>query len=187
MKRSSLFSLLVIVLLALLLTGCSTRPDDQIAQAENAMKQAQEQHAEHFATEDCNAAKQAWDQAQSKIEKESYGEATTLLLKASTRFRKARDIAQGKKEDAIREIQGIHSAAESRLKDLTGAVASGKMKVPAAKKKTYEESVKDFEQKIAQVKTKLDGGEFGEAKFLAQTTLRQIWETQKELEGKAGK
>ncbi len=187
MKRSCHISLLLGAVFVLLFTGCSARPDEQIAQAELALKQAEEQHAEHFATEDWNAAKQAWDQAQTALEQQKYGEATTLLLKASTRFRKARDIAQGRKEDAIREIQGIHSAAEKRLKDLQEAVDSGKIRVAASKRKTYEESVKDFEAKLTQVTTKLEGGEFGESKFLAQTTLRQIWETQKELEGKAGR
>jgi hypothetical protein len=61
-----------------------------------------------------------------------------------------------------------------------------KGELPAAQKKTFEDSCKEIDQKLSQVKTKLDGGEYQDAKFLAQTTLRQVWETQKELEGALG-
>jgi hypothetical protein len=184
MKRSFILFLFLTLTLMFLFAGCSTRPDDQIARAEDAMKKAQEQHAEFFAPEDWNAAKQAWDQAQAKLEKKSYGDATTLLLKAQTRFRKAAEIATGKREDAVREIEGLHKTAELRCKALREALEKGKL--PAAKKQTFEESCKDIDQKLSQVKTKLDGGEYQDAKFLAQTTLRQVWETQKELEGALG-
>jgi hypothetical protein len=184
MKRSFILSLFLTLTLMFLFAGCSTRPDDQIARADEAMKKAQEQHAEYFAPEDWNAAKQAWDQAQAKLEKKSYGEANTLLLKAQTRFRKSADIATGKRQDAIREIEGFQKTAELRCKALREA--TDKSKLAPAKKKTFEETCKDIEQKLSQVKTKLDGGEYQDAKFLAQTTLRQVWETQKELEGALG-
>jgi len=184
MKRPFIISLFLTLTLMFLFAGCSSRPDDQIARAEDAMKKAQEQHAEYFAPEDWSAAKQAWDQAQAKLEKKSYGEANTLLLKAQTRFRKAGDIATGKRQDAIREIEGLQKTAELRCKVLKEAMEKGKL--PAAKKKTFEENCKDIEQKLSQIKTKLDGGEYQESKYLAQTTLRQVWEAQKELEGALG-
>jgi hypothetical protein len=94
---------------------------------EEAMKKAQDQHAEYFAPEDWSAAKQAWDQAQAKLESKSYGDATTLLLKAQTRFRKATDISTGKRQDAIREIEGLHKTAELRCKALKEAMEKGKL------------------------------------------------------------
>jgi hypothetical protein len=184
MKRSFIIPLLLTLALMFLFAGCSTRPDDQIARAEDAMKKAQEEHADFFAPEDWNAAKQAWDQAQEKLQKKSYGEATTLLLKAQMRFRKAAEIAGGKRQDAIREIEGLQKTAELRCKALKEAMEKGKLS--AAKRKTFEENCQDIDQKLSQVKTRLDGGEYQEAKYLAQTTLRQVWEAQKELESSLG-
>jgi hypothetical protein len=186
MRRSCLLSLLLAVALTLLSAGCSTRPDEQIAQAEEGLKAAQEQHAEFFAPEDFSAARQAWDEANSKLKQEKYGDATLLLIKAHTRFHKAAEIAKGKKEDTTRQIKGIHEAATKRLQTLKDAMEKDKARISAAKKKTFEETTKDIEQKLSQVTTKLEGGEFQEAKFLADTALRTVWETQKELEATLG-
>ena len=186
MRRSCLLSLLLAVALTLLFSGCSTRPDEQIARAEEALKKAQEQHAEFFAPEDFSAARQAWDEANSKLKQEKYGDATLLLLKASTRFNKAADIAKGKKEDTVRQIKGIHEAAGKRFQTLKDAVEKDKARISAAKKKSFDEAGKDIEQKLSQVLTKLEGGEYQEAKFLADTAFRQVWETQKELEAALG-
>jgi hypothetical protein len=184
MKRSFIIPLLPMLTLMFLFAGCSTRPDDQIARTEDAMKKAQEEHADYFAPEDWSAAKEAWDQAQQKLQKKSYGEATTLLLKAQTRFRKAADIAGSKRQAAIREIEGFQETAEKRCKVLKEALEKGKLS--AAKRKAFEENCKEIDQKLSQVKTRLDGGEYQEAKYLAQTTLRQVWEAQKELESSLG-
>ncbi len=187
MKCSRLFFLSTLPSLALLIVGCSARPVDQIQRAERARGQAQAEHAEEFAPEDWKAGDDAWRSANAKIEQTKYGEATTLLLKAQTRFEKARDIAKGKREDTIKEIKNNRTTAELRCKTLKADLEKVGKKLPAAKRQEFEDACKSAEEKIAKVQIQLDGGQYSDAKMTVGTTLREIWEAQKELEKATGK
>ncbi len=188
MKCSRLFFLLFIVLsLAFLIVGCSTKPVDQIQKAEKAMEQAKTEHAEEFAPEDWKAGDDALRGAQSRIDQGKYGEATTLLLKAKMRFEKARDIAKGKREDAIKEIKNTQKTAELRCKTLKDDLEKAGKKLPAAKRKDFEDACKAADEKIAKVNIQLENGQYNDAKYLAGTTLREIWEAQKEFDKALGR
>ncbi len=187
MKCSRLFFLLIVLALALFIVGCSTKPVDQIQSAEKAMAQAKAEHAEEFAPEDWKAGEDAWRTANARVDAGKYGEATTLLLKAQTRFQKARDIAKGKREDTIKEIKNNKTTAELRCKALKADLEKAGKKLPAAKRQEFEDACKAAEEKIAKVQVQLDGGQYSDAKMTVGTTLREIWEAQKELEKATGK
>ena len=187
MKCSRLFFLFLVLSLALLIFGCSSKPVEQIAKAEKSMELAKAEHAEEFAPEDWKAAEDAWRSAQARVSNQQYGEATTLLLKASTRFDKARTIAKGKREEAIKEIKNTQKTAEMRCKALKDDLEKNGKKLPAATRKEMEEACKSAEEKIAKVNTQLENGQYGDAKLLAGTTLREVWEAQKDLEKALGK
>jgi len=187
MKCSRLFFLATLLSLALLFVACSAKPVDQIQRAEKARVAAQAEKAEEFAPEDWKAGDDAWRSANTKIEQEKYGEATTLLLKAQTRFEKARDIAKGKREDTIKEITNNRTTAELRCKTLKSELEKAAKKLPAAKRKEFEEACKNAEEKIAKVQAQLDSHQYSDAKMTAGTALREIWEVQKELEKATGK
>jgi len=186
MKFSRLIYLLLILSLAFVVVACSGRPVEYIERAEKAMQQAKEEHAEEFAPEDWKAGDDAWRSAQSFLEKEKWGEASTALLRAKSRFEKARDIAQGKRAAAIQEIEGTKKTAEMRLKALKDALTAGGSKLAAAKRTEFEEACKAAEEKVAKVALQLQNGQYNDAKFLAGSTLREVWEAQKELEGLTG-
>jgi hypothetical protein len=185
MKFSSLLFILIL-LLTFSMIGCSAKPTDLIDQTEKTMQQAKAEYAEQFAPEDWRAAEQAYGEAQARLEKEKWGEASTLLLKAKTRYAKARDLAKGKREAAILEIKNIQKTAELRCKTLREEIDANAKKLTAPRKKGLEEICKEIDEKIAKVTTQLDNGQYSDAKFLAQTTMRQVWEAQKELEGYVG-
>jgi hypothetical protein len=174
------------LLLTLILYGCSARPVEQIEQTEKTMEQAKAEFAEQFAPEDWRAAEEAWKEADAALQKESYGPATTLLLKAKTRYAKARDLAKNKRADAIREIKNFQKTAEIRFGELKTAIDANAKKLTPARRKTLDDTCKEIEEKIARVTTQLENGQYSEAKYLAQTTMRQVWETQQELEGYVG-
>ena len=187
MKCSRLIYLLIAVTLAFVVFACSGKPVEQIQMTEKVMQQAKDEHAEDFAPEDWKAADTAWRDAQDRISKEKWGEATTLLLKAKTRFEKARDLAKGKRALAIKEIENNKSVAETRCKALKDSLTANGKKLPAAKRKELEEACKTAEEKIAKVGTQLQNGQYNDAKYLAGSTLREVWEAQKELDGLIGK
>ncbi len=187
MKCSRLIYLLIAVTLAFVVFACSGKPVEQIQMTEKAMQQAKDEHAEDFASEEWKAGEAAWTDAQARIDKEKWGEATTLLLKAKTRFEKARDVAKGRRAAAIQEIEGTKMTAEKRCKALKETLDASGKKLSAAKRKEFEEACKTAEEKIAKVGTQLQNGQYNDAKFLAGSTLREVWEAQKELDGLIGK
>jgi hypothetical protein len=187
MKHSRLFYLLLTLSLALLVFGCTSRPVESIQKAEKAMQQAKAEHAEEFAPEDWKAGDEAWRSAQARIEKEKWAESEPLLLKAKMRFEKARDIAKGKREEAIKEIKNTQKTAEMRCKALKDDLEKGGKKLSPAKRKEFEEACKTADEKIAKVNSQLENDKYNDAKYLAGSTLREVWEAQKELDKALGK
>lgn len=182
------YSYLVLISLSLLLfvtfSGCSSKPVEQIELAQKAMDEAKEQHAEEFAQADWKNAQQAWEDAQTLIAKQKYADAGTLLLRAKSRFEKARDIARSKREDLRREIDGMQKTIETRYGSLKTAMAAAKL--PPTIKKSLDESCGSIDKAIEKLRTELGQGEYSQAKYTAQTTMRQVYEAEKEIE-KAGK
>ena len=185
MKNSYRFALLFFVFVTLIAYGCSARPTEQIAQTEKAMLQAQAEHADMFSPEDWIAAEKAWKDAQSKLDQQKYGDATLLLLKAKTRYEKARDLAKGKRANAIKEINDLQKTIDLRCKGLKTSMDS-KGKLTAKQRQSLEEVCKSVEEKLVKIKAQLDQAQYPEAKYLAQTTLHEVYEGEKELDGYLG-
>ena len=113
MRQVSGSALLTVLFVVTSGSACSSRPDEQIKVAEKAMEQAKEQRAEEFAQSDWANAQQVWEQAQSQLKNERYGEAGTLLLRAKSRFEKARDIAKAKRDAVLKEAQELQKAVDN--------------------------------------------------------------------------
>ncbi len=180
--RLVLFSLSLSLTLAL--AGCSSKPTEQLELAQKAMDQAKEQHAEEFAPADWKNAQQAWEDAQSLIAKQKYADAGSLLLRAKSRFEKARDIAKSKRDDLRREIDGMQKTIDTRYGSLKTGLSAAKL--PPSVKKSLDESCGNIDRAIQKLHTELEQGEYSQAKYTAQTTMRQVYEAEKEVE-RAGK
>jgi predicted HNH restriction endonuclease len=187
MKFSRLINICLVLSLSFFVFACSGKPVDYIDKTEKAMQQAKDEHADDFATEEWKSAEESMNAAQSLLDKEKWGEATTALLRAKARFEKARDIAKGRRAAAIQEIEGTQKTAEMRCKTLKEALDANSKKLSAAKRKEFEDACKSAEEKLAKVSTQLESGQYGDAKLLAGSTLREVWEAQKELDGLVGK
>jgi hypothetical protein len=176
----------LILSLAFLVWGCGSKPVEMIGKTEKAMQEAKEAHADFFAPDDWKAAEQAWDQASKLLDQQKWSEANTALLRASSRYIKARDLSKDKKEAFIKEVQGLQKTAEIRYKDLKDKIAAAGRKLSAANRKIIEETCSEIDASLAKIGTQLDSGQFNDAKFVAQSTQRKIWETGQELAGWTG-
>ncbi len=185
MKHPRLLAIALLVLSSLLYHGCSSPPTEQIQAAEKSMQQAREFHAEEFAPSDWKNAQQAWNDAQGLIAKQKYGDATPLLIRAKSRFDKARDIARAKREDLRREIEGKRKTIDTRYGSLRSTMAGENLS--AATRKSLIESCKEIDIGIDKLKTALDQGDYTVANNTAMTTLRQVYEAEKEVEKAASK
>ncbi len=180
MRRSHVFLLLLIVAsIALFLYSCSSKPTAQMQRAEAARQEAVDEHADQFAPDDWSAAEKAWQDASEQINAGSYGQAGTLLLKAQTRYQKARDIAKGKREVAINQIKRQQQDATARLELLKNNPAVKKLST--ARKKAFDERVKEIEDNIAKVSEQLNNAQYSEANLLAGKAFRDVYEAEQEF------
>jgi hypothetical protein len=176
LKNIRLFA--VILLIPFLFYGCASKPVEMIDKTEKAMEEAKAAHADFFAPEDWKAAEAASAQAQGLLEQEKWSDANTALLKAMSRYAKAEEISKDKKEAFLREVQGIQSSAEKRLKDLKDKAASAKF--PAAKQKELDEECKAIDENFQKVSKQLADGLYSDAKLNAGQTARRIWDVTQE-------
>ncbi len=186
MKQIPGLALLTVLLLVASGSACSSRPDEQMKLAEKAMEQAKEQRAEEFAQSDWANAQRVWEQAQSQLKNERYGEAGTLLLRAKSRFEKARDIAKAKRDAVLKEAQELQKAVDLRYKALKTDVEGNVAKLSPARKKSLEDSFKDIDKGIEKVQADIKAGEYSRARTTGQTAIRRVFEAEKELQGYLG-
>jgi len=185
MKRSPILILLIVSSLVFWLAGCSARPTAQIERTAAAYDQAKAEEAAQFSPEEWKAADEAYSDAKAAVDAENWGQATTLLLKAETRFKKARDIAKGKREFAIKEVSDLKTTAEKRCQTLRENVEKNSARL-GSKRKPIDEACKLADESIAKIGVQLENKRYNDAKFLAQTTLREIWEAEKALDAALG-
>ena len=179
MKRILQISIAMGLLVLLTNYGCATRPTEQIDRAEMAMNQAKEQRAEEFSPTEWRNGMTAWESAQEALDEKRYSEASTYLLKATGQFGKARDLAKGKRDELLREIQGLQKTIDIRYQSLKAAAAAARL-APKAKKE-LEASFSDIEQAIVKLKSQIEQGDYTPAKYTAQTTLRKVYEAEQTL------
>jgi hypothetical protein len=178
MKGSHHIWLALCCILVLTLAACAARPDDQIQQATAAREQAIEQRAEKFAAADWARAEEVWEEAQAQLAKESYSGLASLFLRAKSRYEKARDIAQSKREVLLKQIQekqGILRAGYDELK-----ARMEKARLSSAKKKDLEDCCAELTRMLEKLEAEIEKGEYtlahgttGEAeKLMYQTQLK---------------
>lgn len=169
--------------LALLVAGCSSPPDEQMSLAQKAMDQAKEQHAAEFAPTEWRNAESAWQQARSLYDKQGYGEAGTLFVTAKSRYEKARNVAKSKRDAVLRDVQGLEKTIDLRYKTLKTGIENSRARLSAARQKSLDETCKSLDTAIERLKTEIEQGEYTAAKTTAQTTVRMVYEGEKELDG----
>lgn len=169
--------------LALLAAGCSSPPDEQMNLAQKAMDQAKEQHAAEFAPTEWRNAESAWQQAKSLYDKQSYGEAGTLFVTAKSRFEKARNVAKSERDAVLRDVQGLEKTIDLRYKALKTGIDNSRASLSAARQKSLDESCKNLDTAVGRLKAEIEQGEYTAAKTTAQTTVRMVYEAEKELDG----
>jgi hypothetical protein len=179
-------SLLLGACLAWAVTACSSKPDEQMAQAQKAQDQAKEQRASDYAASEWKNATQAWDQAKLAYDKGRYGEAGTQFLTAKSRFEKARAVAKSKRDAELREIQGLQKAIDIRYTKLKGAIESSGPRLSTGVRKSLDETCREVDKGVDKAKSEVEQGEYATALKAAQEAMRQVYSGEKELEAAAG-
>jgi hypothetical protein len=155
------------LLLILACYGCASRPDEQLKLAGEAMKQAADMYADQYAPGEWKGAKELWDQAQDQLAKEQYAAAAESLLRAKTRFLKARDVAQTERESMLKQVKDIQANIGERY-------AAFKANANPARKKELQAAFADIDKRIEIVSSLTTQGDYIQAKTLGQQALQAI-------------
>jgi hypothetical protein len=181
MNRSGKLPFLVAVLLAVLGFGCSSRPEQEIKAAQDAMKEADTQHASEFAAAEYQEAKQSWDDAQAALSGSRYGEAKPLLLKAKVHFVQAGELAKAKRDRILAEAKSLQSTIDVRYESLKGLIQGSKKSLSAKASKSLDDLGLEIDQGIDKIKTEIQQGEYALAKVSAQKAMAKVEEAERQL------
>jgi hypothetical protein len=172
-------SILFCVLLMLVFYGCASRPDEQLNLAQEAMKQAADVFADQYAPAEWKSAKEFWDQAQDQLGKQQYAAAAETLLRAKTRFTKAKEVAQAERESMLKQVKDIQAHIESRYTAWKESMPPAKLS-PAVKK-DFQAACADIDKRIEIVTSLVSQGDYMQAKTLGQQALQAIDYNEKKL------
>lgn len=180
MNHSRALTAVIMILLIFLFSACSGRPTDSIQRTEQARAAALAERADLFAPDYWSAAEKAMQEANAKLDAQSYGDAGNLLLRAKTNYTKAKDLAQSKREDLIKRVNFAQVTIGKRMKsDLVDNPLAAKL--PPAQKKEFDARVRQIEDSIALITEHLKNGKYTEAEYLAGKTQREVFEVQQEF------
>jgi hypothetical protein len=144
MKRSKyLLSLMVILSLAFVFTGCAKPPDAEKSAAKTAMDAAVSAGADKYTAADLTAAKSLWDTAESQMTDKKYKDAKQSYIDAKSAFEKAAAGVETGKKAMIGEDNAAVTGLESAWKDLE-AGAKTKLKRMKDKKADWDADAKTF-------------------------------------------
>lgn len=131
-----------------LLAACAKPPKMEMADAENALNAAEQAGAAEYADVEFAAAREAFADAQAKIEAKSYKAAREAAVLARTKAEEAAAGVAAGKEAAKEQSAQLIAGVEEKLK----AIKDGAAKVKGAAAKDIHESLKAFDDAWTVVK-----------------------------------
>ncbi|MFB3903454.1 MAG: hypothetical protein ACE15E_08375 [Acidobacteriota bacterium] len=170
MRTMSVFVLLVAVLS---LTGCASKPDQEIAAAQQALEAARTAEADLYSAEAYQAASDVLKAAEAEIavqdQKSSfsrnYDKAKELLAQAKTQADTAASTAGANKEQVKTEAQTAQTEAQAALDAAKEALAKApKGKGTKADLDALQGDLTAAEASFNEAKTSLDNGNFMDAR-----------------------
>ena len=145
-------SLIVVLVLALVVSGCAKPPEAEQSAAKTAMDAAVSAGADKYAAADYEAAKKLWDTSEAQVTEKKYKEAKQGYIDAKTAFEAAAGAAEaGKKKALIDEVNAAVAGLEEGWKNLEGAAQTVAKKMKD-KKDMWDADVKAFAEGLKAAK-----------------------------------
>jgi hypothetical protein len=168
-----------VLFLAVFFFGCNSRPDEALKLAQQAMEQARQEQAGEFASGDWKSAEKAWNDAQTALKNQRYGEAAALLTTSKSRFEKAGTIAKAKREEVRKEDMAMQNAANRRLSVLRDELNS--IRVSPRAKSDLVNAFRDVESIVDKLNTEMLNEQLVQARSSGQNALRKLTEVEQKV------
>jgi hypothetical protein len=156
MKRSILFvSLMMTVMVAVVVIGCSKPPEAEKSEAKTAMEAALSAEAPRYASADFQAAMKIWDASESQMKEKKYPEAKQGYIDAKAAFEKASGSVAAGKKAVVGEVNTdeLKAAVASLEEDWNNLLTlAKKVEAKLEKKKLWENDAKAFSERLKAAK-----------------------------------
>jgi hypothetical protein len=169
-----------IVLASIGLSGCGSKPVDELKIVGNAMELARNAEAQEYEPLDWDRARMQWDEANSLIHMGKYSEARDVLTMAAASYNAARDKSDRRVESLQIEIKALQSSIQSELKKLEHDIEIAKVK-PSMKRRV-EAALPRIDETISVMNADFGQKEYLRSRMSGQEILRYI----QDLEAKLG-
>ncbi len=154
------------------LTGCSSKPIDELNMVRTAMDQARSKQALEYAPLDWDRARSEWEEANALIQMGRYGEARNVLMLSVSSFNTARDAANRRLESLKLEVTALRTSVAAELSSLEQAAQDPKVKPPIRKK--IDGALPLIGEKISVMDTALEEKEYLQARTAGKEVIRWI-------------
>lgn len=170
---------ILLVSASIALSGCSSKPLDELKMAKTAMDQARSKEAPEYAPYDWDRARSEWEEASALIQMGRYSEARSALTIAVGNFNTARDTADRRLESLKIEVTALQSSTRIELNKL--GQAAEKTNVKPSIKKRIEGAVPLIDEKIARLNAALEQKEYLRARIAGKEASGWIHDLQESL------
>ncbi len=161
--------------------GCSVSYDEEMMLAQEAMDEAKTVRAEELASADWEHAMESWNEAQTAASN-NQASARTLFMSAKSRFNKAYEIANARKEHLAKEVGDMQLTIATNYARLKSAAEIRRLSSKI--KKSLEESFEKIDTAISTLNSQVSNEDYVSATTTAQDTLQQIYDAEQLMEGK---
>jgi chromosome segregation ATPase len=169
-----------VILTSVGLSGCASKPIDELKMVNSAMELARNSQAPEYEPLDWDRARMQWEEANALIQMGKYNEARDVLAMAVTSYNAARDKSDRRVESLKIEIKALQSSIDSELTKLEHDIEAAKAK-PETKRRV-EEALPRIDEKISVM-----NADFGEKEYLrSRMTGQEITRYMQDLEAKLG-
>lgn len=159
MKITTVLSITIgAVLASLLISGCSTKPVDELQMAGVAMEGARSVEASKYAPQGWEKAQMQWQEADDLIHMGRYSEARSVLIDAVASFKDAQETAKRTYDKCRIESTALLDSAGTRLGKIEQVSQSPKTK-PFVRRQV-EASLPNLDAKIAAMKAEMDAKDY---------------------------
>lgn len=156
MKRSMFFvSLMMTVIVAVAVIGCSQPPEAEKAASRTAMDDAVSAEAPRYASADYAAARKLWDTSEAQVKEKKYTEAKQGYIDAKAAFEKATGAVAAGKKAVVGEVNTDElKTAVARLEEdwIKLQALAKKVEAKLQKKKLWENDAKTFTERLKAAK-----------------------------------
>ncbi len=167
------------VIISITLSGCSSKPIDELKMVAVAQQQAAAVEASEYAPLDWDRAQMQWQEANALLHLGRYSDARNVLIDAVGSFNIARDKANRRVESLKIEINALQSSSETELKKLERDSEDAKLK-PSVRKR-IEAALPRIDEKISEMNSAFDAKEYLRSRMAGHALIRYVEDLRKRL------